>query len=321
MLYDVAIVGAGPAGMSAALFLGRCCRRVLLCDVGLPRNRASRSVNGFLTRDGVPPEELRQAARAELARYETVELRETLVTDVSRQSGGFQLVLADGATALARKLLLATGVVDELPAITGLPAFWGRGVFPCPYCDAYELRGRPLGVLGRGDEALALCRALTSWTDDITLFSDGPTELRADDLAALRAANVAVVRERVEAVEGADGHLCRVLLAGAPAVACQGLFVSAGQHQRSPLLERLGCTPGPTGRVGTEWHGGTETPGLYLAGDASEGVQFAIVAAAEGAMAAFEINRSLVRERFEGLLRGKDAREHRDVEPPASNVR
>jgi thioredoxin reductase len=301
MFYDVAIVGAGPAGLSAALLLGRCCRRVLICDAGPPRNAASRSLNGFLTRDGISPQELRRAGRAELARYETIEVRETLVADVSRRGDGFELVLADGGRARARKVLLATGVVDELPAIAGVPELWGRGVFPCPYCDAYELRGRALGVLGRGESALALCRALTSWTDAITLFSDGPPELGEVDLGALRALGVAIVRERVQAVEGADGRLRRVLVAGAPPVACEGLFVSAGQHQRSPLVERLGCTLGPHGTVTTDRHGVTEVPGVYLAGDASEEVQFAIVAAAEGATAAFEINRALVRERFEQL--------------------
>jgi thioredoxin reductase len=301
MLYDVAIVGAGPAGLSAALLLGRCCRRVLVCDAGPPRNGASRSLNGFLTRDGISPQDLRRAGRAELARYETVEVREKLVLDVSRRDEGFELVLADGGRARARKVLLATGVVDELPAIAGMPELWGRGVFPCPYCDAYELRGRSLGVLGRGEPALALCRALTSWTDAITLFSDGPPELGEVDLGALRAGGVAVVRERVQAVEGADGRLRRIIVAGAPPVACEGLFVSAGQHQRSPLVERLGCTPGPRGTVATERHGVTGVPGVYLAGDASEEVQFAIVAAAEGATAAFEINRALVRERFEQL--------------------
>jgi thioredoxin reductase len=301
MLYDVAIVGAGPAGLSAALLLGRCCRRVLVCDAGLPRNRASGSVNGFLGRDGIPPQDLRRAGRAELARYETVELRETVVLDVSPLGDGFELLLADGIRARARKVLLATGVVDELPAIAGLPEFWGRGVFPCPYCDAYELRGRPLGVLGRGEPALGLCRALTSWTEHITLFSDGPPQLGERDLAALRAGGVVIVSERVQAVEGEGGRLRRVVTACTPPVACEGLFVSAGQHQRSPLVERLGCTPGRHGTVETERLGATDVPGVYVAGDASEGVQFALVAAAEGATAAFEINRALVRERFEDL--------------------
>jgi thioredoxin reductase len=245
-----------------------------------------------------------------------VELRETVVADVSRQPDGFQLLLADGTVERSRKLLLATGVIDELPAISGLPAFWGNGVYPCPYCDAYELRGRPLGVLGRGDAALKLCRALTSWTDDVTLFSDGSPELGDEDLAALRNAGVDIIRGRVRAVEGEAGRLGRVLVEDGPPVTCEGLFVSAGQHQRSRLVERLGCSPGPSGTVETDRHGVSEASGVYLAGDASEGVQFAIVAAAEGAMAAFEINRTLVRERFD-RLRPSPGAPRPELEQPA----
>src|SRR4051812_15696910 len=133
-MYEVAVVGGGPAGMSAALLLGRCCRRVLGCDAGAPRNRASRALNGFLSRDGIAPEQLRRAAREELRRYDTVELRDVLVVGAAPYQDGFELALADGAHERARKLLLATGVVDELPPIPGLSALWGRGVFPCPYC-------------------------------------------------------------------------------------------------------------------------------------------------------------------------------------------
>jgi thioredoxin reductase len=303
-MYEVAVVGGGPAGMSAALLLGRCCRRVLVCDAGAPRNRASRALNGFLSRDGIAPEQLRRAAREELRRYDTVELRDVLVVGAAPYQDGFELALADGAHERARKLLLATGVVDELPPISGLSALWGRGVFPCPYCDAFELRGRCLGVLGQGTEALAMCRALSAWTDQVTLFSNGPAGLDEGQCALLGAAGFALVTARIEALEASAGGLGRIVLAGAPPVACDGLFVSAGQHQRSPLVECLGCKPGVKGTVGTDRHGVTEVPGLYLAGDAADEVQFAIVAAAEGAMAAFEINRALVRERFEQLQPG-----------------
>jgi thioredoxin reductase len=298
MAYQAVIVGAGPAGLSAALILGRCGRRVLLCDGGGGRNDRSLALHGFLTRDGTPPGELRRIARAQLARYQTVELRDVTVTDAGRTSSGFVLQLATGETVHTGKLLLATGVIDELPPIPGLAERWGRTVFPCPYCDAYEFRGRPLGVLGRGPAAVAQARALTTWTDQVTLFlppGDVPP-LDDADRRALPGLGLRIVDRPVRALEGAGPGLEAVRLADGEAVACHALFLSEGQHQRSPLVEQLGCPVVVGCAVNTREHESTDIPGLYVAGDASKNLQLAIVAAAEGAEAGFAINRALVRE-------------------------
>src|SRR5687768_7612451 len=146
--YDVLIVGGGPAGLSAALVLGRCRRRVLVCDAGRPRNAASHGLHGFLTRDGIKPSEFLEIARQQLRPYDTVELKQTEVTSARRLANGFELTLANGESVSARKLLLATGVVDELPALDGLPDFYGRSVFHCPYCDGWEVRDQPLAIYG-----------------------------------------------------------------------------------------------------------------------------------------------------------------------------
>src|SRR5512145_3259015 len=138
--YDVVIVGGGPAGLSAALMLGRCRRRVLVCDTGRPRNRASQSMHGYLTRDGVPPREFVAIAREQLKPYTTVELRDVEVADAECRDGRFVVTLDGGAEIWSRKLLLATGVVDNLPDVAGIGDLYGRSVFHCPYCDAWELR-------------------------------------------------------------------------------------------------------------------------------------------------------------------------------------
>jgi thioredoxin reductase len=299
-LYDSLIVGGGPAGLSAALVLGRCCRKVLLCDDGRPRNVRSRALHGFLSRDGLSPLELRREAREQLRRYPSVEVRDGHVEDASCAGDGFVAHLADGSTVHARTLLLATGVKDRLPDIEGLADFWGHGVYPCPYCDAFEVCGRRLGVLGRGPDALALCRALLGWSRQVLLFTDGPTELGPEEERALERKQVRILRERVRRCAGSqDRGLEQVELADDSAVECEALFVHAGQQQRSPLVERLGCRLNPRGTVETGAFESTEVPGLFVAGDASQNVQLAIIAAAEGAEAAFAINRTLARQDFE----------------------
>jgi thioredoxin reductase len=296
--YDVVIAGGGPAGLSAALVLGRCCRRVLLCDAGQPRNANANAVHGFLTRDGSSPERLRQVGKEQLTPYGNVSVLDLAVQDAQPAVAGFVLSLSDGSQAFAKKLLLATGVVDVLPAIPGFGELWGKGVFPCPYCDGWEVRGQRLAVYGSGSHALALCRALTGWSDDVQLFSDGPCELSGADRRSLQAHAIFISEARVLRLETRQHRLGRIVLEGGACVERDALFLAAPQQQQSPLAEKLGCTL-RRGVVDTDESQSTEVPGLYVAGDASRNVQLAIVAAAEGARAAFEINRALVRDAFD----------------------
>src|SRR5512147_1377183 len=189
-MLDVVIVGAGPAGLSAALILGRCRRKVLVCDNGKPRNSVSKRVRGFLTRDGMPPAELRRVGREQLALYDSVEIRDVTVIDVQCRDYGFDVELEDGTRIHARKLLLATGVIDDLPPIEGAEAFYGHGVHHCPYCDGWEARDRRLAAYRRGAAGMAL--ELTVWSRDIVLCTDGPAELTEQQRAQLARAKIPV---------------------------------------------------------------------------------------------------------------------------------
>ncbi len=296
-LYDVIIVGGGPAGLSAALLLGRCRRRVLLCDAGTPRNAAAHALYGFLTRDGIAPAELLRIGREQLRSYPTVELQQVEVVDAATVAGRFEVVLADGSRRAGRKLLLATGVVDRLPPIEGIAALYGTSVFHCPYCDGWEVRDQPLAVYGRGAHGRSLALELTGWSADLVLCTDGPAELTGADRARLARHGVRVREEPIARLEGTDGRLERIVFATGDVLPRRALFFSSAQRQRSDLAARLGCRLTRSGDVATDGRcRAAGVPGLYVAGDASRGVHLAIVAAGEGAEAAFAINTELLKE-------------------------
>jgi len=295
-MLDVIIVGAGPAGLSAALVLGRCRRRVLICDAGHPRNAASHALHCFLTRDGIEPAEFLRIARDELGAYETIELRQTEVTDARSLAGGFEVTLSTGERISSRKLLLATGVVDDLPKIEGFAEFYGRSVFHCPYCDGWEKRDQPIAIYGRGENGLGLSLELLLWSRDLVLLTDGPAELSSPELERLADHAIKLREDPIERLEGNNGNLERIVFANGESLARSAMFFSASQRQTSNLAERLGCKFTEQGCVDTGAYETTNVPGVYVAGDSSRLVQFVIVAAAEGAQAAVAINKELMRE-------------------------
>ena len=295
--FDVVVVGGGPAGLSAALILGRCRRRVLVCDTGHPRNARSRGLHGFLSRDGTLPAELLECARQQLRPYETVTVRFAEVVDAEQTSEGFAVILDDGSCWIGSNLLLATGVVDELPAIPGIERFYGRSVHPCPYCDGWEWREQPLAVYGRGEKGAGLSLMLTLWSKDLVLCTDGPAELSRSQRERLALHKIPVREEPIARLDGSeDGLLRNIIFANGEALAREAMFFNTGERQRSALITKLGCELDDKGRAGTGDLEESSVPGLYIVGDASGDVQFAIVAAAEGARAAVAINKALLRE-------------------------
>jgi thioredoxin reductase len=294
--WDTFIIGGGPAGLSAALTLGRCRRRVLVCDAGQPRNRSSDHLHAYLTRDGIAPREFLRIGREQLAQYDSVRLTRGEVVGAARSGDGFEIVLADGERERGRTLLIATGVVDHVPPIEGIEPLYGKSVHHCPYCDAWEWRDRPLAVYGRGDaKGAGLALMLLQWSADMVLLTDGPGALSHDERTRLDERGVVVREDAIARLEGTDGRLERIVFGDGRSIGRAAIFFNTGQHQRSPIAGALGCEFDDRGGIASGEHDvATSVPGVYVAGDASRDVQLVVVAAAEGVKAAFAINRNLL---------------------------
>lgn len=295
-MYDVIIAGGGIAGLSSALILGRCRRSVLVCDTGKPRNAASTALHGFVTRDGTNPMEMRRLARKDLDQYSSVICRKIEVLDAEPIDQGYLVRLADGTTETASFLLVATGIVDRLPKVEGLAQLYGTSVFHCPYCDGWEMRDQAVAIYGDRISGYEFALELAGWTSDIVLCLDGSESLTQHEHAVLDRNGIRVREEPIVRLEGSEGKLQRILFRKGPDLPRTALFFTPDQYQASPLAKKLGCTiTGGTVETARFQSAGSR---LFVAGDAARSVQLAIVAAAEGAEAAFAINSALLKEKL-----------------------
>ncbi len=300
-ILDVVIVGGGSAGLSAALILGRCLRKVLVLDAGSPRNAPARTFNGYLSRDGSTPSEFLQIGRDQLRRYETVVLRRGKVVSAERGDAGFTVTLESGERLTSQMLLLATGLVDELPQIEGFKQFYGKTAHSCPYCDAWEHRGEPVAVAGGTQDAADLAIEMLLWSKDVVLCANGPIECDAKARRQMERGGIRVIAMPIARLEGTGDALEGVRFTDGSFLPRTVLFFSPGQHQRSPLAEQLGCAfCKEDGCIQCDEKAATCVPGLYAAGNASRGVQLVIAAAAEGTLAAVAMNNALIETDAEG---------------------
>jgi thioredoxin reductase len=285
--FDVVVVGGGAAGLNAALVLVRARRRVAVVDAGDPRNAPAAHMHGFLSRDGMAPAQLLAAGRAEVVGYGG----EIVADRVARIDHGFAVHLAGGRTLRARRVLVTTGLRDELPDVPGLRERWARDVLHCPYCHGYEVRDRPIGVLG----TLHLGLLLPQWSPDVVFFPHR-TELSAAEREQLVARGVHIADGEVTGL-AVDGDALRgVELAGGRVVPREVLFVGPRFAPRADLLAGLGCATGDDGWVRTDPTGRTSVPGVWAAGNVVDPRAQVVTAAGMGSAAAIALNADLVQE-------------------------
>lgn len=293
-MYDALIVGGGPAGLSAALILGRCRRKVLIIDEGKWRNAVSTRLSGYLSRDGEDPGKFRQTAREQLQAYD-VEFRSGRIETVNLTETGFSARDGAGEAIEARGIILATGLIDVLPPIEGLADYYGKGVWHCPYCDGWEHRDRPLAVHGKAKGAMALARELLLWSRDIVLCTNGPLDLSPHHRARLTTQGIRIEERPIAAVEGDGKTMSALRFADGERLERDALFLSCTQEQTSSLALDLGCKLDEKGFVRTRSRGRTHIPRLYVSGNEAGGVLLVIAAAAHGAAAAMALNTDLMK--------------------------
>ncbi|MCT2590427.1 NAD(P)/FAD-dependent oxidoreductase [Streptomyces sp. N2-109] len=301
--YDVVVIGGGAAGLSGALTLGRARRSVLVIDSGLPRNAPAAGVHTYLGREGVAPGALLADGRAEVRSYGG-RIDEGTVVSAERDSAGFVVRLADESTVHGKRLLVTTGLVDELPKVPGLAELWGTDILHCPYCHGWEVRDQAIGILGTGPLAVHQALMWRQWSGHVTLFLHTGPEPGDEEYEQLAARGIAVVDGEVTALEAADGRLAGVRLATGTVVPCQAMAVAPRFVSRAGFLTALGLEPVEQERAGTvigsylpaDATGETEVAGVWVAGNVASVTEQVIGSAAAGVRAAGAINADLMAE-------------------------
>src|SRR5947209_11096204 len=297
--YDVVVVGGGPAGLSGALLLARSRRSVLVIDSGEPRNAPAAAAHGFLSRDGINPLELLELGRAEVRGYGG-QLMEGRVSSVARDDVDFTVTLEDERVVSARRLLVTTGLVDELPEVPGVRERWGRDVLHCPYCHGWEVRDQAVGILASGSRAVHMALLFRQLTSDVALFTHTAPPLTDEQAEQLAARHIRVITGLVDSLEVVDDHLTGVRLGDGSVVPRQALVVTPRFVARSEVLTALGLRPTAHSFGGefvtADATGLTDVPGVWVAGNVTDLAASVVVAAAGGASAAAAINADLVAE-------------------------
>ncbi len=298
--FDVLVVGGSYAGLSAAMALGRSLRKVLIVDSGLPCNRQTPHSHNFLTQDGVPPAQIAALALKQVLRYNSVEhLRDRVVT-VSQQDKGFSATTAEGRRMSAGRVLFATGVKDIMPATPGFAECWGISALHCPYCHGYEVRNRKTGILANGETAYELCRLLQHWTDQLTLFTDGPAAMSEEQRAMTGALNIPIVEKNIEELQQQAGRISAIRFKDGSCEDLEVLYARVPFEQHCPIPAQIGCAMTEQGHIEVDFLQKATVEGVFAAGDNTTPFRTVSLAVSGGTVAGAAINKELIEEELAG---------------------
>lgn len=288
MLLDCAIIGGGPAGLNAALVLGRARREVILFDDNRPRNAVTHESHGFITRDGIHPAEFRAIGQQELSKYPSVETRAVRIVSATRLESGFSLLTAEGEKFEARTILLATGLRETLPDIAGIHDYYGKSLFNCPFCDGWELRDQPLVVIVENEMGAShVPQLLYNWSHDIVLCTNGHHVLGSAQKELLHKHSIQIIEEKISALQGSAGLLKRVVFADGQEIERTGGLVAVDWSQATSLGQDLGCEINNLKCIVVDELGRTTVKGVYAAGDTVSAMASQLIhAASSGSRAA-----------------------------------
>ncbi|MCY7734037.1 NAD(P)/FAD-dependent oxidoreductase [Bacillus safensis] len=298
MLLDCAIIGGGPAGLNAALVVGRGRKQVIVFDDELPRNRVTQESHGFITNDGMTPFEIRQAGEADLQKYPNIQIKRSRINDIQKREEFFTLLTHEGDTFEAKKIILATGLQDILPEIEGIHDVYGKTLFSCPFCDGWELKDKALALIAENQRALHMAKLLSNWTKDLIVFTNGHV-LAEEDKSLLTEHSIQVIDVPIVSIDHDNGELRSLQLANGETVKREGGFVASEFKQSAPFAEKLGCQMTKNAGIETDILGRTTVSGVFACGDNLGGPAQLVLAAAAGSQAGMGVIHELVQEEFQ----------------------
>jgi thioredoxin reductase len=299
-LFDCAIIGGGPAGLNAALVLGRSRRNIILFDNNSPRNAVTQESHGFITRDGIRPEEFREIAHKDISKYPSVIYNKEEITSITRKDQLFELVTSNNELYRSKTIIIATGLKDVLPDIENISDYYGKSLFNCPYCDGWEMRDKPLIVIIEEQaQGFHFVQTIYHWSKDLIVCTNGKSILNSEQKRLILNKGIKITESKIRNFEGKNGQIEKIYFENGESVIRKGGFVLPQPVQSTDFAKKLGCEFNSLGGILVDFYGRTNIQGVYAAGDASV---FApaqlIIAAADGLKAAAGVNRDLIQKEF-----------------------